>query len=146
MNGKAKKNKWYVWFHCYSHVVLAGLPPTFWCYTLEHAVYVKTCLFHQPINWIPCTCLFKHKVSLSHLCTFGTCIVSCMSGKHCAKLDAHAYEGIFIGHAATSSCWFHKSWAPQDASIHGLMAYCILYTNTDAIQTSTLATSLNPLV
>ena len=79
----------------------AGLPPKYWSAALLHAMYLHNCRVHVDTRMTPYEAWHGHKPDLSRLRVFGSRVSVKKSGERAAKLDLHAYHGIFIGYSAT---------------------------------------------
>ena len=79
----------------------AGLPPKYWSAALLHAMYLHNRRVHVTTRMTPYEAWHGHKPDLSRLRVFGSRVSVKKTGERSAKLDLHAYHGIFIGYSAT---------------------------------------------
>ena len=79
----------------------AGLPPKYWSAALLHAMYLHNRRVHVITRMTPYEAWHGHKPDLSRLRVFGSRVSVRKTGERSAKLDLHAYHGIFIGYSAT---------------------------------------------
>lgn len=79
----------------------AGLPPQYWSAALTHASYLHNRRVHSAIRMTPYEFWHGTKPDLSHLRVFGSRVMVKKTGKRDAKLDLHAFHGVFIGYTAT---------------------------------------------
>ena len=79
----------------------AGLPPKYWSAALLHAMYLHNRRVHVTTRVTPYEAWHGHKPDLSRLRVFGSRVSVKKTGERSAKLDLHAYHGIFIGYSAT---------------------------------------------
>ena len=85
----------------------ANLPPTFWCYAIMYAVYIKRRWCNYPHNITPYELWFKKKPSFHHIHIFGSpvTIVADEEKKETGKNKV----GRFLGFASTSAVIFYQN-------------------------------------
>ena len=79
----------------------SGLPPKYWSAALSHAVYLHNRRVHMVTRRTPFEMWHGKKPNLTHLRVFGSRVYVKKTGDRPAKLDRHAFKGIFIGYTAT---------------------------------------------
>ena len=79
----------------------SGLSPKYWSAALIHAVYLHNRRVHMVTRRTPFEMWHGKKPNLTHLRVFGSRVCIKKSGDRPAKLDRHAFRGIFIGYTAT---------------------------------------------
>ena len=79
----------------------SGLSPKYWSAALSHAVYLHNRRVHMVTRRTPYEMWHGKKPNLTHLRVFGSRVCVKKSGDRPAKLDRHAFKGIFIGYTAT---------------------------------------------
>ena len=79
----------------------AGLSPKYWSAAILHAMYLHNRRVHITTRMTPYEAWHGHKPDLSRLRVFGSRVSVKKTGERSAKLDLHAYHGIFIGYSAT---------------------------------------------
>ena len=79
----------------------AGLEAKYWSAALLHAVYLHNRRVHKATNITPFEAYFGLKPNLRNLKLFGSKVCVRRTGTRQAKLDEHAFDGIFLGYAAT---------------------------------------------
>ena len=79
----------------------SGLSPKYWSAALSHAVYLHNRRVHMVTRCTPFEMWHGKKPNLTHLRVFGSRVCVKKSGDRPAKLDRHAFRGIFIGYTAT---------------------------------------------
>ena len=75
----------------------------FWSAALLHAVYLHNRRCHKALKCTPFKAWYGIKPNLKHLKLFGSCVSVKRTGKRRAKLDRHAFRGIFLGYSATDA-------------------------------------------
>ena len=117
----------------------AALPAKYWSAALTHAAYLHNRRVHRGIKCTPFEKWYGRRPDLRRLRVFGSRVCVKRTGLRRAKLDQHAYNGIFIGYSATDAnvryidvhsgivktshhavfdeCWFHHSWRPPAAQL-----------------------------
>jgi len=106
---------------------------------LTHAAYLHNRRVHRQLKTTPFEQWYGRRPNLRRLWVFGSRVCVKRTGKRRAKLDQHAFTGIFIGYTATDAniryidvqsgvvktshhavfdeCWFHHSWCPPAAQL-----------------------------
>jgi hypothetical protein len=79
----------------------AGLPAQYWSGALTHASYLHNRRVHMVTRCTPYEMWHGKKPDLRHLRVFGSRVCVKKSGDRPAKLDNHAFHGVFIGYTAT---------------------------------------------
>ena len=79
----------------------AGLPAQYWSAAITHASYLHNRRVHMVTRRTPYEMWHGKKPDLRHLRIFGSRVCVKKSGDRPAKLDKHAFHGIFIGYTAT---------------------------------------------
>ena len=117
----------------------AALPAKYWSAALTHAAYLHNRRVHRGIKTTPFEKWYGRRPDLRRLRVFGSRVCVKRTGSRQAKLDRHAYNGIFIGYSATDAnvryidvhsgivktshhavfdeCWFDHSWRPPAAQL-----------------------------
>ena len=110
----------------------AALPAKYWSVALTHAAYIHNRRVHRSIKSTPYEQWYGRRPDLRRLRVFGSRVCVKRTGSRRAKLDQHAFNGIFIGYTATDAniryidmhsgivkpshhavfdkCWFHHPW------------------------------------
>ena len=83
----------------------AGLPAQYWSAAITHASYLHNRRVHMVTRRTPYEMWHGRKPDLRHLRIFGSRVCVKKSGDRPAKLDNHAFHGIFIGYTATTLIW-----------------------------------------
>ena len=78
-----------------------GLPAQYWSAAITHASYLHNRRVHMVTRRTPYEMWHGKKPDLRHLRVFGSRVCVKKSGDRPAKLDNHAFHGIFIGYTAT---------------------------------------------
>jgi hypothetical protein len=79
----------------------AGLPAQYWSAAITHASYIHNRRVHLVTRRTPYEMWHGKKPDLRHLRVFGSRVCVKKTGDRPAKLDNHAFHGVFIGYTAT---------------------------------------------
>ena len=85
----------------------ANLPPTFWCYAIMYAVYIKRRWCNYPHDKTPYELWFKKKPSFHHIHIFGSPVT--IVAEEEKKESGQNKVGRFLGFASTSAVILYQN-------------------------------------